>query len=60
MSVCADVNWGSSTQALTYQQALSHTLHLSAVEDHVKNFRYHVCSMNLCSGKVDGDFLLVS
>ncbi|MEQ2170843.1 hypothetical protein GOODEAATRI_004447 [Goodea atripinnis] len=33
-----DVNWGSSTQALTYQQALSHTLHLSAVEDHVKNF----------------------
>ncbi|KAM4531995.1 solute carrier family 12 member 2 isoform 1-T1 [Fundulus diaphanus] len=34
-----DVNWGSSTQALTYQQALSHTLHLSAVEDHVKNFR---------------------
>ncbi|XP_023193484.1 solute carrier family 12 member 2 isoform X1 [Xiphophorus maculatus] len=34
-----DVNWGSSTQALTYQQALTHTLHLSAVEDHVKNFR---------------------
>ncbi|XP_041825803.1 solute carrier family 12 member 2 isoform X2 [Melanotaenia boesemani] len=34
-----DVNWGSSTQALTYHQALTHTLHLSAVEDHIKNFR---------------------
>ncbi|XP_034048858.1 solute carrier family 12 member 2 isoform X2 [Thalassophryne amazonica] len=34
-----DVNWGSSTQALMYHQALSHTLHLSAVEDHIKNFR---------------------
>ena len=35
-----DVNWGSSTQALTYHQALTHTLHLSGVEDHIKNFRY--------------------
>uniref|UniRef100_A0A3B4YEE3 Solute carrier family 12 member 2 n=1 Tax=Seriola lalandi dorsalis TaxID=1841481 RepID=A0A3B4YEE3_SERLL len=34
-----DVNWGSSTQALTYHQALTHTLHLSGVEDHIKNFR---------------------
>nr|WJN00280.1 putative sodium-potassium-chloride cotransporter [Conger myriaster] len=34
-----DVNWGSSTQALTYHQALTHSLQLSAVEDHVKNFR---------------------
>uniref|UniRef100_A0A4W6G910 Solute carrier family 12 member 2 n=1 Tax=Lates calcarifer TaxID=8187 RepID=A0A4W6G910_LATCA len=33
-----DVNWGSSTQALTYHQALTHTLHLSGVEDHIKNF----------------------
>uniref|UniRef100_A0A672I421 Solute carrier family 12 member 2 n=1 Tax=Salarias fasciatus TaxID=181472 RepID=A0A672I421_SALFA len=33
------VNWGSSTQALTYHQALTHTLHLSGVEDHIKNFR---------------------
>lgn len=38
--VFPDVNWGSSTQALTYHQALTHTLHLSGVEDHVKNFRY--------------------
>uniref|UniRef100_A0A8C7WBN3 Solute carrier family 12 member 2 n=1 Tax=Oncorhynchus mykiss TaxID=8022 RepID=A0A8C7WBN3_ONCMY len=34
-----DVNWGSSTQALTYHQALTHSLHLSSVEDHIKNFR---------------------
>ncbi|XP_029023949.1 solute carrier family 12 member 2 isoform X2 [Betta splendens] len=34
-----DVNWGSSTQALTYHEALTHTLHLSGVEDHIKNFR---------------------
>ncbi|XP_053195973.1 solute carrier family 12 member 2 isoform X1 [Scomber japonicus] len=34
-----DVNWGSSTQALTYHQSLTHTLHLSGVEDHIKNFR---------------------
>ncbi|KAM3867825.1 solute carrier family 12 member 2 [Diretmus argenteus] len=34
-----DVNWGSSTQALIYNQALTHCLHLTGVEDHVKNFR---------------------
>ncbi|KAM6902505.1 solute carrier family 12 member 2 [Xenentodon cancila] len=34
-----DVNWGSSTQALTYHQALTHTLQLSGVEDHIKTFR---------------------
>uniref|UniRef100_A0A1A8N0B0 Solute carrier family 12 (Sodium/potassium/chloride transporters), member 2 n=1 Tax=Nothobranchius pienaari TaxID=704102 RepID=A0A1A8N0B0_9TELE len=34
-----DVNWGSSTQALIYNQALTHCLNLSGVEDHVKNFR---------------------
>ncbi|KAL1268904.1 hypothetical protein QQF64_031193 [Cirrhinus molitorella] len=34
-----DVNWGSSTQALMYNQALTHSLHLTAVEDHIKNFR---------------------
>ncbi|MBN3318382.1 S12A2 protein, partial [Atractosteus spatula] len=34
-----DVNWGSSTQALTYHQALSHCIHLTGVEDHIKNFR---------------------
>uniref|UniRef100_A0A8C3I2S2 Solute carrier family 12 member 3 n=1 Tax=Chrysemys picta bellii TaxID=8478 RepID=A0A8C3I2S2_CHRPI len=34
-----DVNWGSSTQALTYLSALQHTVRLAGVEDHVKNFR---------------------
>uniref|UniRef100_UPI00358F8C2C solute carrier family 12 member 2-like n=1 Tax=Myxine glutinosa TaxID=7769 RepID=UPI00358F8C2C len=34
-----DVNWGSSTQALTYLQALQGTLRLASVPDHVKNFR---------------------
>ncbi|XP_018422708.1 PREDICTED: solute carrier family 12 member 2 isoform X2 [Nanorana parkeri] len=34
-----DVNWGSSTQALTYLNALQHTIRLAGVEDHVKNFR---------------------
>ncbi|KAF4014841.1 hypothetical protein G4228_006745 [Cervus hanglu yarkandensis] len=33
-----DVNWGSSTQALTYLNALQHSIRLSGVEDHVKNF----------------------
>ncbi|XP_069072005.1 solute carrier family 12 member 2-like [Pleurodeles waltl] len=34
-----DVNWGSSTQALTYLHALQHSIRLYGVEDHVKNFR---------------------
>uniref|UniRef100_A0A8D0L9S1 Solute carrier family 12 member 2 n=1 Tax=Sphenodon punctatus TaxID=8508 RepID=A0A8D0L9S1_SPHPU len=34
-----DVNWGSSTQALTYLNTLQHAVRLSGVEDHVKNFR---------------------
>ncbi|XP_069505715.1 solute carrier family 12 member 2-like [Ambystoma mexicanum] len=34
-----DVNWGSSTQALTYLNALQHSIRLYGVEDHVKNFR---------------------
>lgn len=42
--VVADVNWGSSTQALTYHQALTHTLRLSGVEDHIKNFRSETTS----------------
>uniref|UniRef100_A0A2K6KZG6 Solute carrier family 12 member 1 n=1 Tax=Rhinopithecus bieti TaxID=61621 RepID=A0A2K6KZG6_RHIBE len=34
-----DVNWGSSTQALSYVSALDNALELTTVEDHVKNFR---------------------
>ncbi|KAK4816342.1 hypothetical protein QYF61_015656 [Mycteria americana] len=42
-----DVNWGSSTQALTYLNALQHSIRLSGVEDHVKNFR----SVDLIEGR---------
>lgn len=34
-----EVNWGSSVQAGTYNMALSYSVSLSGVEDHVKNFR---------------------
>ncbi|KAH3837760.1 hypothetical protein DPMN_111161 [Dreissena polymorpha] len=34
-----DVNWGSSTQANVYRDALKTTLKLINVDDHVKNFR---------------------
>ncbi|XP_050520398.1 solute carrier family 12 member 3 isoform X2 [Daktulosphaira vitifoliae] len=34
-----DVNWGTSTQAQTYRQALISVHSLIRVEDHVKNFR---------------------
>lgn len=34
-----EVNWGSSVQAGTYNMALSYSVSLSSVEDHVKNFR---------------------
>ncbi|KAG5270643.1 hypothetical protein AALO_G00194950 [Alosa alosa] len=34
-----DVNWGSSTQAVTFVSAVNNTLALSGVDDHVKNFR---------------------
>ncbi|TKC43506.1 hypothetical protein EI555_016375 [Monodon monoceros] len=32
--ILIDVNWGSSTQALTYLNALQHSIRLSGVEDH--------------------------
>ncbi|XP_039601504.1 solute carrier family 12 member 3-like [Polypterus senegalus] len=34
-----EVNWGSSVQASSYNMALSYSFSLTAVEDHVKNFR---------------------
>ncbi|XP_056022591.1 solute carrier family 12 member 3-like isoform X2 [Ostrea edulis] len=37
-----DVNWGSSTQAHVYKNALNTTLKLVSVEDHIKNFRPQV------------------
>ena len=35
----SEVNWGSSTQANAYKDALKTTLKLIKVDDHVKNFR---------------------
>ena len=35
----ADVNWGSSTQAQIYKNALLSIQQLNNVEDHVKNYR---------------------
>uniref|UniRef100_A0A8C3ALX0 Solute carrier family 12 member 1 n=1 Tax=Cyclopterus lumpus TaxID=8103 RepID=A0A8C3ALX0_CYCLU len=40
-----DVNWGSSTQAVTFVSAVSNALSLSGVEDHVKNFRPQILAM---------------
>ncbi|XP_059362989.1 solute carrier family 12 member 1 [Carassius carassius] len=34
-----DVNWGSSTQAVTFINAVNDALILSAVDEHIKNFR---------------------
>ncbi|XP_075064081.1 solute carrier family 12 member 1 [Mixophyes fleayi] len=34
-----EVNWGSSTQALQYTNALNSALQLNTIDDHVKNFR---------------------
>ncbi|MCI4378907.1 hypothetical protein PGIGA_G00221670 [Pangasianodon gigas] len=34
-----DVNWGSSTQAVTFVNAVNNALTLSGVNEHVKNFR---------------------
>ncbi|XP_026056090.1 solute carrier family 12 member 10, tandem duplicate 1 [Carassius auratus] len=34
-----EVNWGSSIQASTYNMALSYSVSLAGIEDHVKNYR---------------------
>lgn len=34
-----EVNWGSSVQAGSYNLALSYSVGLSEVEDHIKNYR---------------------
>ncbi|KAM9860951.1 solute carrier family 12 member 1 [Aulostomus maculatus] len=40
-----DVNWGSSTQAVTFVSAVSNALSVSWVEDHVKNFRPQILAL---------------
>lgn len=38
-SLPAEVNWGSSVQAGSYNLALSYSVGLNEVEDHIKNYR---------------------
>ncbi|XP_034050087.1 solute carrier family 12 member 1 [Thalassophryne amazonica] len=40
-----DVNWGSSTQAVTFVSAVSNALSLCGVDDHVKNFRPQILAL---------------
>lgn len=40
-----NVNWGSSTQAVTFVSAVSNALSLAGVEDHVKNFRPQILAL---------------
>ncbi|MEQ2170902.1 hypothetical protein GOODEAATRI_005129 [Goodea atripinnis] len=43
--ILIDVNWGSSTQAVTFVSAVSNALSLASVEDHVKNFRPQILAL---------------
>merc|ERR1712142_826504 len=40
-----DVNWGSSTQAVTFVSAVGNALSLSGTNDHVKNFRPQILAL---------------
>lgn len=40
-----DVNWGSSTQAVTFVSAVSNALSLAGVDEHVKNFRPQILAL---------------
>ncbi|XP_065316812.1 solute carrier family 12 member 1-like isoform X2 [Gordionus sp. m RMFG-2023] len=40
-----DVNWGSSTQAHSYKNALTSVLKLNNIEEHVKNFRPQILAL---------------
>lgn len=40
-----DVNWGSSTQAQTYKNALTSVQQLIRVEEHVKNYRPQIIAL---------------
>ncbi|XP_077568718.1 solute carrier family 12 member 1 [Stigmatopora nigra] len=40
-----DVNWGSSTQAVTFVSAVNNALSLTGIEDHVKNFRPQILAL---------------
>ncbi|XP_053180321.1 solute carrier family 12 member 1 isoform X2 [Scomber japonicus] len=40
-----DVNWGSSTQAVTFVSAVGNALSLTGIDDHVKNFRPQILAL---------------
>lgn len=42
-----DVNWGSSIQASSYNMALSFSVSLTDVKDHVKNFRWGILNVKM-------------
>jgi len=44
-----NINWGSSTQAIVYTQALNQVLKLNSVEDHVRNFRPQLLVLTGCA-----------
>ena len=50
MSDCAEVNWGSSTQAQIYRNALVSIQQLAQVEDHVKNYRPQLLVLSAMPG----------
>ncbi|EGT41807.1 CBN-NKCC-1 protein [Caenorhabditis brenneri] len=65
-----DVNWGSSTQAHSYKNALSAMIKLSTTEEHVKNYRPQVlvlsgnpasrsCLVDFANNITKGNSLLV-
>lgn len=41
-----DVNWGSTTQAQAYKNALLSVQHLNVIEEHVKNYRPQILVMS--------------
>ena len=57
-----DVNWGSTTQAQTYKNALNSVQQLNYVEDHVKNYRPQILVLSGMPGYrpplIDFAFLL--
>lgn len=42
----SDVNWGSTTQAQTYKNALTSVQQLDLVEEHVKNYRPQILALS--------------
>ncbi|KFQ32822.1 Solute carrier family 12 member 3, partial [Merops nubicus] len=43
-----DINWGSSMQASSYNMALSYSMGLNEVDEHIKNYRQEQLGIELC------------